>query len=477
MTCDVEGLTVEQAVAGIWSGTLTSVALVSEALSRAKANAQLNAFITLDEEGALRAAAGFDADFARTGVRRPLGGVPVVIKDNIEVAGLPNTAGTPALRSYVPKHDAPVVAKLREAGAIILGKTNMHELSWGISGYNTVFRTGGSPGVRNAYDASLIAGGSSSGTGAAIGARIVAAGLGTDTGGSVRIPGALNGCCSLRPTAGRYPSAGVLPNSPTRDTVGPMAATMADVALLDRVVAGGAAVTPTPLAGVRIGVVASMLENLDADTEGAFLASLDRLRASGVEIVDVSMAQFKELNAQIEGPIAFYEAYDGVTDYLRRSGVGIDIEQLADQISSPDVRQAYRSFIIPRRAPGRDGRIRDAKPLYDDVMRQARPALQALYARTFSSYVIEAIVFPTTPRVAIPCTPEASNAEHFALFIQNTAPAGNAGLPGLQVPMSLGETSGLPVGLELDGPAGSDKRLLAIGAAFEGIFGRLPAPG
>src|SRR5207247_5915339 len=178
-------------------------------------------------------------------------GVPVVVKDNIEVAGLPASAGTPALKAYVPGKDAPVAAKLRATGAIIIGKTNMHELAFGISGYNAGFKTGTEPGVRNAYDATKIAGGSSSGTGAAIGARIVTAGLGTDTGGSVRVPCALNGCATLRPTVGRYPQGGIAPISHTRDTAGPMAATVADVAVLDHVVAGGGAVIPAHLENGR----------------------------------------------------------------------------------------------------------------------------------------------------------------------------------------------------------------------------------
>ncbi|MGY3455758.1 Asp-tRNA(Asn)/Glu-tRNA(Gln) amidotransferase A subunit family amidase [Bradyrhizobium sp. LM3.4] len=168
---DFDQLTLTQAAADLRAGKITSTALTTEALARAKANADLNAFVTLDEAGALKAAAVFDATGDR---RKPLGGVPVVIKDNIEVAGLPCSAGTPALKQYVPKADAPVVAKLRAAGAVIIGKTNMHELAFGISGYNTAFKTGAEFGVRNAYNRALIAGGSSSGTGAAIGARIVA---------------------------------------------------------------------------------------------------------------------------------------------------------------------------------------------------------------------------------------------------------------------------------------------------------------
>jgi hypothetical protein len=181
---DLDGLTAKRAAADLCAGKITSTALTSAALARAKASQTLNAFITLDEAGAMKAAASFDAGRTKKSACKPLGGVPIVIKDNIEVAGLPTTAGTPALKGFVPREDAPVAAKLRAAGAIIIGKTNMHELAFGISGYNPTFQTGAAPGVRNAYDATKIAGGSSSGTAAAIGARIVTAGLGTDTGGS-----------------------------------------------------------------------------------------------------------------------------------------------------------------------------------------------------------------------------------------------------------------------------------------------------
>jgi Asp-tRNA(Asn)/Glu-tRNA(Gln) amidotransferase A subunit family amidase len=167
---DLDQLTAEQAAADLCAGKITSKALVSAALARATAKANLNAFITLDEAGAMKQAAAFDASHKKGKSCKPLGGVPVVVKDNIEVAGLPSSAGTPALKGYIPKQDAPVVEKLRAAGAIIIGKTNMHELAFGISGYNGGFKTGPEPGVRNAYDATKIAGGSSSGTASAIGA-------------------------------------------------------------------------------------------------------------------------------------------------------------------------------------------------------------------------------------------------------------------------------------------------------------------
>jgi mandelamide amidase len=472
---DFDQLTLTQAAAELAAGKITSHALTSAALARAKAKADLNAFVTLDEEGALKAAVAFDAQGAGAG-SKPLGGVPIVIKDNIEVAGLPCTAGTPGLKTFVPGADAPVVAKLRAAGAVIIGKTNMHELAFGISGYNTAFKTGAEYGVRNAYHHALIAGGSSSGTGAAIGARIVAGGLGTDTGGSVRVPGALNGCASLRPTVGRYPQTGIAPISHTRDTAGPMAATMADVALLDRVITGGAAIAPTDLSQIRLGLVRSMLTNLDGDTEIAFQGALARLKADGVTVVDIEMPELAALNGLVGFPVALYEAYDDMVAYLERTGTGVTIEAMVAQIASPDVKGTYEGLVLPRKLPAPDGSFVDAKPLYDHAINVARPALQALYAQTFASNRIDAIVFPTTPRVATASNPESSSLENFGLFIQNTDPGSNAGIPGIQVPIALGETSNLPIGLELDGPAGSDARLLAIGMALDGVFGRLPPP-
>ena len=477
---DLDTLTASQAAADLCAGKYSSEALVAAALARAKSRADLNAFITLDEAGALKAAKAADAARkgrgGKQGACKPLAGVPVVIKDNIAVAGLPASAGTPALKGFVPKADAPVAARLRAAGAILLGKTNMHELAFGISGYNTAFRSSGQAGVRNAYDATKIAGGSSSGTAAAIGARIVTAGLGTDTGGSVRIPCALNGCASLRPTVGRYAQQGIAPISHTRDTAGPMAASMADVALLDRVIAGGGVVRAAELKKVRVGVAAPFMANLDADTRAAFDAAVAKMKAAGVAVVEVDMPKLTEINGAIGFPVALYEAYDDMVKYLKTSGSGKSIAELAKEISSPDVKGTYDGLVIPRKLPGPDNTVVDARPAYEAAMKTSRPALQKLYKETFARHKLDALVFPTVPKVAIDATPESSSIGNFIAYIQNTDPGSNAGIPGLQIPVALGAASKLPVGLELDGPAGSDRRLIAIGMALEELFGRLPAP-
>jgi indoleacetamide hydrolase len=471
---DLDTLTAAGAAADLCAGKYKSETLVAAVLARAKARPELNAFITLDEAGAMKAASAFDQKHRR-GLCNPLGGVPIAIKDNIEVEGLPATAGTPALKSYVPAKDAPVAAKLRAAGAIIIGKTNMHELAFGISGYNGGYKTGTDYGVRNAYDATKIAGGSSSGNGAALGARIVAAAVGTDTGGSVRIPCALNGCAALRPTVGRYSQTGIAPISHTRDTAGPMATSVADVALLDRVIAGGGALGPADLRNVRVGVVAATLANLDDDTKAAFSAARDKLAAAGVTVLDVDMPDLVALNGKVSFPVAIYEANDDMVAYLKR-GPKIAIADLAKAIASPDVKGTYDGLVLPHKLPGPDNSVVDGKPAYEAAIKTGRPALQTLYRETFAKNRLDAIIFPTVPKVAIASNPDSSSLQNFLLFIQNTDPGSNAGVPGLQIPIALGASSRLPIGLELDGPAGSDRRLIAIGLALEKLFGRLPAP-
>ena len=471
----LDDLTATQAASDICAGKYTSVELVMAALTRAKARPELNAFITLDEAGAMAAAHAYDAARERGEPCKPLGGVPVAIKDNIEVAGLPATAGTPALKGYIPAEDAPVVAKLRAAGAIIIGKTNMHELAFGVSGFNTAFKTGTEFGVRNAYDTAKIAGRSSSGNAAAVAARIVPASIGTDTGGSVRVPSALNGCASLRPTVGHYPREGIAPISHTRDTPGAMAGSIADVVLLDRIICDQSPIEAADLKGVRLGVVAATMANLDGDTATAIAAAHEKLKAAGAAVVDIEMPNLMELNGQVGFPVALYEAYDDMVAYLRR-GAKISIEELVRGIVSPDVKGTYEGLVIPRKLPGPDDTLVDAKPAYEAAIKTARPALQQLYRDTFANNRLDAIVFPTVPKVAVASNPDASDLSNFVMYIQNTDPGSNAGIPGLQIPIALGATSGLPVGMELDGPADSDRRLLSIGLALEKLFGRLPPP-
>jgi indoleacetamide hydrolase len=470
---DIFTLTASQAASAICNRSMTSEALVQAYLARAKARPDLNAFVTLDEAGALKAARDADARRLTGAPCLPLEGVPIVVKDNIQAAGLRATAGTPALANFIAAADAPVLKRLRDAGAVVLGKTNLHELAFGISGFNPAFNTSANVGVRNAYDAGKMAGGSSAGTAAALGSRMAPAGLGTDTGGSLRIPCALNGCASLRPTVGRYPQAGIAPISHTRDTAGPMAVAMADVELMDRIVTGASAAAAADLSTVRVGLAPDFLANLDADTRTAFDGAMLKLQAAGVTVVDVTLPDLATINGNVGFPVALFEAHDDMVSYLATYNTGVTITQLAAAIASPDVKGTYDGLVIPRKLPTPTGLI-DAAPVYNAAMTTHRPALIKLYADTFANHRLDALIFPTVPRTALPATADASSLENFLLFIQNTDPGSNAGIPGIQVPIGLGISSRLPIGLELDGPSGSDRRLVAIGMAVEAALGRIP---
>ena len=464
-------LSAVDAAARIRAGTLRSEDLVRALVDMAERRRDLNAFITFDRERALAAARKADGLAARKSFAGPLHGVPIVVKDNIHVAGLPSSAGTPGLRNFVPARNAPVAEKLIRAGAIVFGKTNLHELAFGITSNNAAFGP-----ARNAYDPTRIAGGSSGGTATAIAARMAPAGLGSDTGGSVRIPAALNGISGLRPSLGRYSQEGITPIAHTRDTAGPMAREVADLVLLDTIITGARdKVVPAALSGLRVGVPRAVFwKNLDAETERLATAALDLLRGAGVLVVEVDMPGLAELNGKVSFPVALYEANVDLARYLKRYRVPLDVKGLAERIASPDVKGLFASAIVPG--------AKDAIPekVYRDAL-ATRPALQRLYAETFKTHGIAALVFPTTPLPAAPIGDDqitklnGADVPTFPTFIQNTDPGSNAGIPGLTVPIGRTE-AGLPVGLELDGPAGSDRRLLGIGLALEALFGRLPAP-
>ena len=467
-------LTVTEAAQLIREGQVSSVELTRALLARIRANADLHAFITVNEDAALKAAHRADEERERCSPHElgPLHGVPLVLKDNIHVAGLPNTAGTPGLRKFVPEENSPVAQALLDAGAIVLGKTNMHELAFGITSNNAAFGA-----VKTPYDRSKFAGGSSGGTGAAVGARLAPGGLGTDTGGSVRIPAALNGIAGLRPTIKRYPQVGITPISSTRDTAGPMARTVADLVLLDSVITRDwRAVAPERASQIRLGVAPEMFDNLDAETRALTDRALEKLRRAGVTLVSVRMDGLADLNGKVGFPVALFEANRDLTAYLADYDTGLTLEQLAGQIASPDVKGIFQGAVLT----GAPGAIPES--VYRDAIDLYRPQLQRLYADTFANYRVDAIIFPTTPLPASPAVGSddvvnlnGTKVPTFFTYIRNTDPGSNAGVPGLSIPMALTK-AGLPLGIEIDGAAGSDRRLLAIGLTLERILGRLPAP-
>ncbi|UCE32583.1 MAG: indoleacetamide hydrolase [Burkholderiales bacterium] len=445
-------------------GATTSRALVDALIARTEAAKRLNVYVEFDPDGLRAQAEAADARLA-AGERLPLLGVPVALKDNIEAVGFACGNGTGALQGRHPLQDAELVRRLRAAGALIAGKAGLHELAFGITNNNAV--TGA---VRNPWNVDRIPGGSSGGCGAAVAARLVPAAIGTDTGGSVRIPSALCGIAGLRPTVGRVSADGIAPISATRDTAGPMARSVADLVLLDEVLAGDRSPLPdVTLRGLRLGLPEQgFWEDLDPGVRGAADAALEALRAAGVALVPVSLDGVQQANGEAGFPIALYEFVRDMTRYLRDRQRGISFEELIAGIGSPDVKAIAAPLLG-------DGAIPEA------VYRQAlvaRERLQGLYASAFDAGGLDAVVFPTTPLAAAPIGQDETvmlngrACPTFPTFIRNTDPGSNAGIPGLTVPIGLAD--GLPVGLALDARAGSDRRLLAIGAALEAVLAPMP---
>jgi mandelamide amidase len=475
----MRAMTASDALARIRAGSLSAEAYVAAALEQAERLRVLNVFIAVDRDAALAQARRVDAMRAGGGTLPVLAGLPIVVKDNINTRDLPTTGGTTALRGVRPRANAPVLQKLIDAGAIVIGKTNLHELAFGITSTNLTSFAGP---VRNPYDPTRIPGGSSGGTAAAIAARIVPAGLGTDTGGSTRIPAALCGIVGLRPSVGnggadrRYDGAGVVPISHTRDTIGPMGRTVADVALLDAVATGEPPVfAAAPLPGLRIGVPASFWAGLDRGLAATMAQARSRLASAGVVFVDVDIAGLAALNDKVSFPIALHEPIADIPAYLAATGVaGIGVKEIAAGVASPDVKGAFGAILGDVAGPG-----------YADAIRVHRPQMQRLYAEYFAANRLDAMMFPTTVAPAIPIdTVNGSGkfsidggapVDTFATLIRNTDPGSNAGIPGLAMPAGM-TAAGLPVGLELDAPLGTDRRLLAIGLAFETVLGSLPPP-
>jgi indoleacetamide hydrolase len=465
---DCIGLTATAALAAMGEGKVSSSEITAAFSERCGRLASLNAFIHFDP-AAVKAAAAESDKRRKSGKARPLEGLPIVLKDNIDTAAMPTTGGTPSLKKHRPQEDAPVAAKLIGAGAVVLGKTNLHELAFGITNNNAGFGA-----ARNPYDRTRIPGASSGGTGVAVSARMAPAGIGSDTAGSVRIPAALCGIQGLRPTLLRWPQQGIVPISHTRDTAGPMARSVADLALLDGVVTGSALTeAPASLKGVRIGVPRGLFwQNLHPDTAKIAEDTLRALANAGVILVEVDIPDVGALDQAAGVPIALYETVVDLDKYLAGHKTGLDFKKVVAEVASPDVEGILSSLL---------GEMAVPEPAYRAALTVHRPKLQRAYADYFKRERVEAAIFPTTPLPAAKIGEDETTMLNgaavptFATFIRNTSPGSVAGIPGLSLAAGL-TPAGLPVGMELDAPAGSDRRLLALGRAIEGLLPKLPPP-
>jgi aspartyl-tRNA(Asn)/glutamyl-tRNA(Gln) amidotransferase subunit A len=431
-------------------------------------NPKLNAYVTVTAELALSQAKKAEAElFAPRGRqghrdRGPLHGIPISLKDNIYTAGIRTTAGSKILADFVPENDAVVWAKLKEAGAVLLGKTNLHEFAYGVTNNNPHYGP-----ARNPWDLTRITGGSSGGSAAAVAAGLCYASLGTDTGGSIRIPAALCGVVGLKPTFGRVSVADVIPLSPHLDCIGPLARSATDAGLLlDPIFVRGKREpllqnAPKSLSRhkFRLGMPRQLfLDTVDEDVFLVFHEALQALRELGAHLIDVSVPLLEETE-DAGNQIAWAEA----AHYHQQAGW------------FPAHTADYGEDVRTRLELG----AKVAATTYLRALERRDCFIGAFHA-AMAGAKLDALVVPTTPIAAPPIGEETSvvsgtNHPTRALLLRNNRPANLAGLPAISVPCGF-TPNNLPVGLQLIGSVTDEAVLLRIVYSFERILPQRQRP-
>ena len=437
-------------------------------------NARLNCYLLVDEAGALAQAQAVDEALARGEEVGPLAGVPVGIKDLLVTRGLCTTAGSKVLEGWMPPYDGTAVARLRAAGAVILGKLNLDEFAMGSSNENSAFGP-----CRNPWDTARVPGGSSGGSAAAVAAGLCALALGTDTGGSIRQPAALCGCTGLKPTYGRVSRYGVIAFASSLDQVGPLGRTVEDCALALEVIAGRDRYDSTSLdepvpryrdacgqsvAGLRVGIPRAYFgEGLDPDVAARVQGAIAQLEALGAQVVDVPLpspehaiaAYYIIATAEASSNLA---RYDGV-----RYGLRVPGSNLADMYLQ--TRGAGFGTEVKRRILLGTYVLRAG---YYDAYYLRAQKVRTLIKREFDQAfgTCDVIATPTSPVPAFRLGERLANPLSMYLADVYTISCPLAGLPGLSVPCGFtGE--GLPVGLQLLGPQLGESTVLRVAAAYQ----------
>ena len=477
--CDLSAIELRDRIA---AGQATAAEAVAESLARINThNAALGAFTQVFHDEASTRAAEIDARIAAEGAAAvgPLAGVPVAIKDNICTTLGRTTCGSKMLEHYTSPFNATVVERLLDAGAVIVGKTNLDEFAMGSSTEHSAFGPTGNP-----WDPARTPGGSSGGSAAAVAARMVPLALGSDTGGSIRQPAGLTGVVGYKPTYGAVSRYGLVAFASSLDQIGPLARTVEDAALAVSVMSGNdprdstsahrpavpAAVAERSLQGVKLGVPTQVGELLeDADVRASFDAALHAARSAGAEIVDIELpslaygiaAYYIVVPAEASSNLARYdgvryghraEAREGedLVDLYSRSraeGFGTEVQRrimLGTHVLSSGYYDAYYNTALK-------------------VRRLIKQELDAAFAD------VDAVFMPATPEPAFPIGEKES--DPLALYLQDvfTVTANLAGVPGIVVPGSVCDRGGvtLPLGVQLVGPAFGDEALLGLAAALE----------
>ena len=481
MGTDLISLTAAETAVAVASGEVSAVEVAQAHLDRiAAVDDRVHAFLHVDTAGALAAAAAVDAARAAGATLAPLAGVPLALKDVLTQKGIPTTCGSRILEGWRPPYDATVTARLKAAGVVILGKTNMDEFAMGSSTEHSAYGP-----THNPWDLDRIPGGSGGGSAAAVAAFEAPLAIGTDTGGSIRQPAAVTGTVGVKPTYGGVSRYGLVALASSLDQAGPCARTVLDAALLHATIAGHApldstsADVPVPdvvgaalkgdVRGLRVGVVKELGgEGYQAGVRQRFDEAVTLLTELGAEVVEVSAPHFPYalaayyliLPSEASSNLA---KFDGVRFGLR---VGEDdgdpsIEQVMGRTRAAGFgEETIRRIML--------GTYALSAGYYDAFYGQAQK-VRTLITRDFAAAFeqVDVLVSPTAPTTAFKLGEKLD--DPLAMYLNDiaTIPANLAGTPGMSLPIGLAPEDGLPVGMQIMAPAMADDRLYNVGAALE----------
>ena len=461
-------------------GSTTSMELVEQVLGRSSmVEAQVHAYLTLDSEGLIRAAREADRALASGHDRGPLHGIPIALKDNMTTRGMETTAGSGILAGYVPPYDATAVKRLRDAGALITGKTNLDEFAMGSSTENSAFGPS-----RNPWNTDRVPGGSSGGSAAAVAARMAFAALGSDTGGSIRQPASLCGVVGCKPTYGAVSRYGLIAFASSLDQIGPLAHTVEDAAVLLDAVSGHDPLDATSypgdlepsvarlgrgLEGLRVGVVMDMggAEGVEADVEVSFARMVGAMEGAGARLVDVS------LPSTAEGLSAYYliapaecsanlARFDGV-----RYGLRVDGTTTEDMMSRTRA-EGFGPEVTRRVLLGTFALSAGYHEAFYGQAQRVRTLIRGEFARAYEQ--CDVLVSPTSPTTAFPIGARTEDPISMYLSDVFTIPSNLAGHPSISVPVGL-DRSELPIGFQVMAPALEEALMFQVAEAVESLAG------
>lgn len=467
------------------AGEITSEALTKATLERIHVeNERLNAFLFIDDAGALDVARSVDADRAAGKELPPFAGVPIALKDNMCERGTPVTCGSKMLEGWIAPYDATVVKNIKEARLPIVGHTNMDEFAMGSSTETSAF----GPSV-NPWGEGLTPGGSGGGSSAAVASYMVPWALGSDTGGSIRQPGSLTGTVGAKPTYGNVSRYGVVAMASSLDQVGPVARTVADAAALQEILsthdsldstslptpanglldASGEGAQTEDLNGLRLGVVKEMgSDGFDSGVQGVFDETVEALKARGAEIVEVSLPSFEMaiaayyliMPAEVSSNMA---RFDGVR-------YGNRVEPTEGPVTAETMMRETRGKMFGPEVKRRIilGTYALSAGRYDEFYGSAlkvRTLVQRDLAEAFSQ--VDAILTPTSPTTAFKLGEQSEDLMAMYMNDMTTTPANLAGVPAMTVPAGLSES--LPVGVQVIAPAHEDARMYKVAAIIEAL--------